>query len=113
MIDLKVFFQLLRRYYEQQKEYLALDAAEKLTILISAVSIAAISLILGVVVIILLSFGLAFWLGDVFQSTSLGFLLTAAIVFLMIVIFWLKRHDWVLQPIARLMVRVFIEKEKD
>lgn len=113
MEDFKEFFVILKRYLLEQKEYLALDAVEKLTVLVSALLTALLTILLCSMLLLMLSFAFALWLGDVLGSLSLGFLALAGLLSLAIFIFYIKRRQWVLEPTARLMVTIFLEKKQD
>ena len=87
MDDFKVLFLQLRDYLRLQKENAAMGAAEGLTVVLSAVAI-----------------------GFVIINVAL------AVLLLLGVVFWLKRRDWITNPIARLMVMVFMsdgDKKED
>lgn len=102
-----------KNYLGLQKKYLAMEAAEKLTILLSAVAIAAICLILGAMVLLFATFALAYWIGQLTDSLALGFLSIAAMQLLGLVVFYRNRSKWVLQPLARFMINLFTPSVKE
>ena len=59
--DLQSLWAEVKNYLELQKQYLMMDTAEKLTVLLSAVAIAAVFLILGVVMLFffVIAFGIS------------------------------------------------------
>ena len=61
----------LKNYLNLQKKYLAIDAAEKITIFFSAVAIAAICILLGGIILLFFTFALAFWIGDLLTAILL------------------------------------------
>lgn len=109
MEEFKELFLLFKEYIQKQRENIALGAAESMTRLFFAATTALILLILGGIALLLASFALAFWINDVTDSDIVGFGALAGGILLLAIIFWFMRRQWVLQPIARLMVHVFLD----
>lgn len=103
----------VKHYLNLQKEYLAIDAAEKTTILLSAVAIAAICILLGGIILFLCTLAFAYWIGDILDNLPLGFLTMATIVALLLLLFYCKRNTWVIQPLARMAARLFVDKNEE
>ena len=74
-----------KKYLELQKEFVKLDATEKMTVILSAILIVTVLLLLGSIVLLFLTFALAYYLGDVLGSLSLGFGLITAFILLLTV----------------------------
>ena len=100
-----------KKYLELQKEFVKLDATEKMTVILSAILIVTVLLLLGSIVLLFLTFALAYYLGDVLGSLSLGFGLISAFILLLTVIFYLNRNRMVIQPMARFMPKLILTKE--
>lgn len=100
-----------KKYLELQKEFVKLDATEKMTVILSAILIVTVLPLLGSIVLLFLTFALAYYLGDVLGSLSLGFGLISAFILLLTVIFYLNRNRMVIQPMARFMTKLILTKE--
>lgn len=100
-----------KKYLELQKEFVKLDATEKMTVILSAILIVTVLLLLGSIVLLFLTFALAYYLGDVLGRLSLGFGLISAFILLLTVIFYLNRNRMVIQPMARFMTKLILTKE--
>ena len=100
-----------KKYLELQKEFVKLDATEKMAVILSAILIVTVLLLLGSIVLLFLTFALAYYLGDVLGSLSLGFGLISAFILLLTVIFYLNRNRMVIQPMARFMTKLILTKE--
>ena len=100
-----------KKYLELQKEFVKLDATEKMTVILSAILIVTVLLLLGSIVLLFLTFALAYYLGDVLGSLSLGFGLISAFILLLTVIFYLNRNRMVIQPMARFMTKLILPRE--
>ena len=100
-----------KKYLELQKEFVKLDATEKMTVILSAILIVTVLLLLGSIVLLFLTFALAYYLGDVLGSFSLGFGLISAFILLLTVIFYLNRNRMVIQPMARFMTKLILTRE--
>lgn len=82
-----------------------------MTVILSAILIVTVLLLLGSIVLLFLTFALAYYLGDVLGSLSLGFGLISAFILLLTVIFYLNRNRMVIQPMARFMTKLILTKE--
>ena len=111
--DIREIILEVKHYLNLQKKYLAIDAAEKTTIILSAVAIAAICILLGAIILLLGTFALAYWIGDLLNSLPLGFLAMACIVTLLFILFYCKRKAWIIQPLARMMAQLFVENNEE
>lgn len=100
-------------YFELQKKYLSFAATEKLTLLLSAITVAVICLVLVALVLLYLTFAMAYYLGDLMNSLPLGFISIGAFLLLVLLIFYQKRKQWIVQPIARFIADLFLENYED
>jgi protein-S-isoprenylcysteine O-methyltransferase Ste14 len=107
--EFKELFILIREYLQKQKEHLTLGAAESMTRLFFAAAVGLVLILLGGITLLLACFALAFWINEATGSTYIGFGVLAGVVLLLTALFWLKRKQWVLQPVAKLMVRIFLD----
>ena len=103
----------VKRYLNLQKKYLAIDAAEKTTAILSAVAIAAVCILLGTIILLFSTFALAYWIGGLLNSIPLGFMIMAVIVAALLILFYSKRNTWVIQPIARMAAKLFVENNEE
>ena len=111
--DLHVITQEVKHYLQLQKRYMALDAVEKVTRLLSAVAVAVVCLILGAMILFFTLYALAEWIGALLGSAAAGFLVVAIILLVMAMVFFSHRQQWVVQPLARLMAGLFLEGEEE
>ncbi len=108
----KLFLEF-KNYLELQKEFIKLDATEKLTVILSATLITLVILILGSITLLFLIFALAYYLGDALGSLSLGFALITAFLLLATIVFYLNRNRMIVQPIARFVTKLILTKEDE
>ncbi len=106
----KLFLEL-KNYLELQKRFVMLDAAEKLTVLLSAIAIGAVALILISMLLLFATFALAYYIGDLLHSLPLGFALIAIFLGVLLLFFYINRNKFVIQPLARLMASLFINQK--
>lgn len=107
--EIKDLFAQGRDWVRLEVEYAKLTVAEKFTILASAMIIGAVCLLMGMVVLVMLAFALA----DVFMllmAPGLAYLSVAGVICLMILVLYLLRKPILLNPIARFITRLFINK---
>lgn len=103
----------VKSYLTLQKRFLQLDLTEKLTILLSAIAIAVICLMLGGMALFYLTFALAYWIGEVTGVLALGFLVIALALALLLAVVYYNRKRWIVQPLARMMVTLFINPDDE
>lgn len=111
--SLRKFWLETKGYLELQKEYLTLDAAEKLIVLLSAAALGVICLVIGAMALFFLLFALAAWVGQLSGSVALGFLIMGVVLLLLMAIVYFKRKQWIIQPLARLVVGLFVHDDNE
>ena len=111
--SLRKFWQETKGYLELQKEYMTLDAAEKLIVLLSAAALGAICLVIGAMALFFLLFALAAWVGQLSGSVALGFLIMGVALLLLMAVVYFKRKAWIIQPLARLVVGLFVRDDEE
>lgn len=99
----------LKHYYECQKQHKKYLVAEQTTHVISSLAIAVVMAVLLLTIFAFLGMAAAHWLSTLFGSLALGFLLYAVFLACVLGIFYLNRRRWIILPIARMMIHVFIK----
>lgn len=89
-------------------EYAKLTAAEKITVLISTLILGAICALLGMVVLILLSFSLVDLFKE-FMSPALSCLTVSAILVFLILLIFIFRAPLLENPISRLISKLILD----
>lgn len=102
----------VKSHWELQKEFLALDIAEKLIVLLSAVAVAVLCLTLGAMALFFLLFALASWIGHMVGNAFLGHLVMGVLLLLLMAIVYVGRRKWIVQPLSRLVAGLFIQEEE-
>lgn len=105
--------QEVRQYLTLQKEYVMMDTADKLIVILSTVAIAVVCLALGVMALFFVTFALAYWIGTAIDNQPLGFLSIAILHLALLALFYYNRNKWIVQPLARIIVRLFVNKEEE
>lgn len=113
MEDFKELFLLIKEYIQKQREHITLGAAESLTRLLFVVTVGLVLMLLGSIILLLASFALAYWINETTESTYIGFGVLAGTVLLITALFWCRRKQWVLQPIAKLIVHILLDAEEE
>jgi cell division protein FtsW (lipid II flippase) len=111
--NFKELLQEARRYLSLQKSYAMLDTADKLTVILSTVAIAVICFVLGSIVLFFTSFALALWIGRMAGNSAIGFVCIAVALLILLAVAWFRRDRWVIQPLARMMTRIFYNNEDE
>jgi len=96
-----------RQYWSLQKQNLSLQTTEVLTRLLSAIALWAIIILIGALVLLFASFAIAFWLGGLLGNTVWGFVIIAAVLFIVTLLVYANRTAWIISPVTKFMVGLF------
>jgi Zn-dependent protease with chaperone function len=94
-------------YINGRIELLKLEAAENIARFFSSIATNAVILYFSLLALIFISFALAYFLGDLLQSVSLGFLLTGLFYFVLAAIFYSLRKQIVEKPVIKAVIKLF------
>lgn len=101
-----------KAYYGYQKEYLRLTMAEQLTKVLGAIAVAVVCGVLAFVILLFLGIAFAHWIGEAIGNMGLCYAIFAAIIALLLLIFYLNRRKIVILPLARLMSEAFLSVQE-
>ncbi len=110
--SIKGVIQKAKEYFENWKELSGLIVAEKVATIISGLFIGIILFILGLIIIVFLSFSLAFYLGQVISNLPLGFLLVSAIYITIIVVVVASKNS-IKNGLINLSIRKIFNNHKE
>ena len=111
MEDIHKIILLVKEYIQKQKEEFSLTAVEGLIKILSAAIIGIVVLSITCIIILLCSIAFSMWISQTYFSNSyhIGFAITSAILLVLILILWFKRNSWVVQPVARIIVKQLLD----
>ena len=101
-----------KNYLELQIDYLKLDSAEKLSVLLSAVATTALCLVLALVALIFFVIAFAFWLAKL-VGIAQSFTIMGGVLLLVIIVTLLFRKRWIVQPISRFVAKLFVPDDEE
>lgn len=107
--ELRQMYKEARRWWDNQVDYVKLTAAEKFTILVSALVVGAICMFVGTIALVIFSFALA----EVFRtflSPALAYVCVGGIFLLLVALILILRRPLVLNPIARFITRLILDR---
>lgn len=108
--DIKDIISESKAWLQLEFEYAKLTVAEKFTVFMSALIFGSICLMFGFVLLILLSFSLA-ELFKLMMDPALAYLSTAGCILVLLLIVFLLRKPLLLNPSAKFITRLFIDKK--
>ncbi|MBQ6405713.1 MAG: phage holin family protein [Prevotella sp.] len=94
--------EVLKNYIGLQKEYVKLDVIDKVVKLVTALTIAIVSIILGVAVLFYLSFAIVHWL-EPLTGLGLAYFLIAMLFLVLIILVCVYRKAWIERPLVRFL----------
>jgi uncharacterized membrane protein YqjE len=97
----------LTDYVNTRIDLAKLEAVENLSRFFANFVTKSVMLYFGLLALFFLSFALAYFLGSLFESISLGFLLTGVLYIALMLIFYAMRQSIVEKPVVRSVIRLF------
>ena len=94
--------EVLKNYVGLQKEYLKLDAIDKVVRLLTALTLAIVLIVLGVAALFYLSFALVYWI-EPLTGTGLAFFLMSLLFIVLLIIVYRFRKPWIERPLVRFL----------
>ena len=107
--DIKDIFQQGFNWAKLEIEYVKLTTAEKLVVLLSTIIIGAIMAVLLLPVLIMFLFALV-GVFKLFMAPPLAYLTVGGIVLLVIFAIFLMRTPLIINPVARIITKLFLDK---
>lgn len=104
-------FDSVRRLIVLNVDYARLSAAEKLSVLLSAIAIYVALLIVGLAALLFLSIGIGYLLAQMVAPIGAFLYVTVAYVVLFGVLYFMRRRLFV-DPITRFVTRLFVKPPK-
>ncbi|MBP5229747.1 MAG: hypothetical protein J6Z32_06350 [Bacteroidales bacterium] len=101
----------VRQYVNMQIDRFALKGAEKMSWFTNKVIVTLIFIVSAMVLFLLLCFALSYFFGELLGSTALGFLCTAGIVLIVILIVFLLRKKLFANQMARMYTKLLLGDE--
>ena len=103
------FVEEVKRWFDLRTKYTRLTVVDKIVrIITSLILIMAISVIL-VLFLFFVSYAAANFLGKVFESVPLGFLLVGCVYLLLLIIVYNARHALIERPLVRFLMSILAE----
>lgn len=107
--NLTELFKEVKKYLKLQGEYVKLDLVEKLTILLSTLTLIFVLIILGTMAAFYLSFMLVYVLASATGSLVTGYAIIGGILILLAFIIYRLRQKLIFQPMVNFLARLFLD----
>lgn len=107
--NLTELFKEAKKYLKLQGEYVKLDLVEKLTILLSTLTLIFVLIILGTMAAFYLSFMLVYVLASATGSLVAGYAIIGGILILLAFIIYRLRQKLIFQPMVNFLARLFLD----
>lgn len=107
--NLTELFKEVKKYLKLQGEYVKLDLVEKLTILLSTLTLIFVLIILGTMAVFYLSFMLVYVLASATGSLVAGYAIIGGILILLAFIIYRLRQKLIFQPMVNFLARLFLD----
>ena len=109
--NLQTLLAELKHYIELQKDYVRLDIAHKLTVLLSTLILTFILAGLGLIALLYLSFTLAYTLEGYVGGLMNSFAIITGFVILTCILIYLCRRLIIIQPLTRFLTNLIFDEQ--
>ena len=99
----------MQEYIKLQLEYFKLDAAEKTGKVISSLIVIGIFMLIGGFILMMLSLAAGMYMGKLFGSYPLAFLVLMGFYLLLGIVLFLFRDKWITTPVIRSIINDFFD----
>jgi uncharacterized membrane protein len=110
---LEKMFTDMKDYAETRFDIIILNTQEKASHMIASTASIAILGVLGFLVLMFASIGVAWLLGEYLQSPSIGFFSVAGFYLLVVFILFINREKWIKMPIINSIIKKITFHEND
>ncbi len=107
--NLTELFKEVKKYLKLQGEYVKLDLVEKLTILLSTLTLIFVLIILATMAAFYLSFMLVYVLASATGSLVAGYAIIGGILIFLAFIIYRLRQKLIFQPMVNFLARLFLD----
>lgn len=109
----KALLQEVKNFLQLEARYMALDATERLALLLGQLVLFLVLFFFGFLVLLAGAFAGGFWLGSLLGSQAAGFLVMGVILFLILLLVYANRMNWIFLPVMRTITSILLKKEED
>ena len=99
--------EVLKNYIGLQKEYVKLDVIDKVVRLVTALALAIVFILLGVAVLLYLSFAIVHWLEPI-TGLGMAYFIVAVIHLLLLIMVVVFRKAWIERPLVRWLASMLL-----
>ena len=110
--NLQQLFLEFKKYLQMQKEYTKLELTEKLSVLLSTLILVLLVVTVGMVSLFYASFMLAYILEPYVGGLMVSFGLIASFHLLLIVLLFIFKKKWIINPMVRFLAELFLENHQ-
>lgn len=111
--DLGESFGYIQEFVSQEVESVKLEVAEKLSIASSSVITSVVLTTLGAFFMIFAAIALGFFLGALFHSNALGFLIVSCLFLVLLLIVYLFRKTLVTDRVVTAVIHLIFDQDED
>ena len=101
------FFEESRDYLNTQIALFKLETIEKLSLIIQSILLVLLTILLVGGAVFYLSLGFIWWSQSIFDGLLPGILLVSGFYLLLLLLFFLFRKQWIINPLIKLFSRLF------
>lgn len=109
----KSLLQEVRNFLRLEVRYVALDATERVALLLGELILFLVMFFFGFLVLLTGAFSGAYWLGTLLGSLAAGFLVMSLLLLLLLLLVYVNRMNWIFLPVMRMITNILLKKGEE
>lgn len=107
--QIELLLEKVKDYIETRIELLKLRAIDKSSGILATVISVFVLAIFSIFFLILLSIGLALWIGELLGKSYYGFFIVALVYIIIGLVIFFSRNKWIKPPVESMMIKSFLD----
>lgn len=109
---LETFFERAEEYGKTTVKLFQLNAIDKSADVVSSLVSRIVVIVMVVLAIIIMSIGVSFWIGNMFEETFYGFIIIGGFYAIVALLLHLFRHEWIKYPVSNSIIKQMMKQKK-
>jgi len=103
----------LKVYFETRFDIVALNAQDKVSEILSSIASTAVIALVGIFILFFTSVGVAWWVGELLNSPSIGFFCVAGFYLIVGILILINKDKWIKLPLINTLLKKINIHEED
>ena len=103
----------MKSYLETRFDIVVLNLQDKLSDILSSVATVLVLSVFSILVVFFVSVGVAWWIGNAMQNSSIGFFIVGGFYLVLMIIVMIFKDQWIKLPLINILLKRININEND